>query len=157
MYKVKEEFEGMTVERMVVGFGQKVFKLSEMNGEEVAKWLKRGADIGEYFEEVKGSGGKSAAQVEKEAAEARFKARVGVLLGLGFKRVQDDFKHESGKMIPAKTVVSMPEDEFEAFTKEEMVEADKTPEPEGNKEPEKKPEPKKEEVKKPVKKVATKS
>lgn len=118
MYQVKSGFEKTIVERMIPGFGQMRFELGKMTSDDVKKWIKRGAQIDEYFDEVDaGKAGKAAVDKnEKEAKEARFKMRVTGLLESGFKRVQDDFKREDGKVIDAKFVAESSDVEFAEFT-----------------------------------------
>lgn len=120
-YKVKETYEKVEVERVIPGFGQRKFKLGSMTSEEVEKWVKRGADIAEYFDEVtakeaeKAAGEKSA----EDAARDRYRGRVERLLAAGYARVKDEFKHENGKVIAAKEVADAVDTAFDAFMEKE--------------------------------------
>lgn len=112
--------EGVEMSRMVVGLGQKSFKLEEMTAEDVAFWESKGVDFSFY--KVKEA--KEDAKPAKQTKEERFKMRVDQLLALGFERVEKNFTRGEDK-VSVKEVESAGVEKFA-----EILEGFKTEEPE---------------------------
>lgn len=130
-YKVKEQYEKTTTDRLIPGFGQKKFEFGKMTSEEVAKWIARGAQIEEYFDYTEDSEdqkkAKKADEPKKDAgaedqARERYRGRIDRLKAEGFVRVSEDFKHENGKVISAKDVADLVDSEFDKFMTSEIKE-----------------------------------
>lgn len=105
LQKWSKDVKGVRFEAQVVGFGQKAFKLEEMTETEVKFWESKGVDFSPFKNEATK---KTAAEIKQE----RFNARVDLLLGLGFEREENVFKHESGEL-NAKKVLDAKDEDFE--------------------------------------------
>ena len=116
-----KDVKGVEMSRVVIGFGQKRFKLEEMTAEEVEFWESKGVDFSFYKK-------KEAAPEapKKQSKEERFNSRVESLLDLGFERVDKNFVHGHLK-VTVKEVESMG---VEKFT--ELLEGFKAVTTEGN-------------------------